>query len=659
MAELIAGIGLHVVLGITLCVAVWSLGLGVLLLGRREVPPVFAYPVGLLVAMLVAFVALVSPWLAAPALLATLVPVAALVRRRSRVAPLARACFRPLGWALPGIVGLPAALGLLLHGPTAELDSNAFGDMVFYVAKVVSAEHSILPFRDLLVEGEPSAYVEAGSSFIGAVVSWIPGFDPFLFQTTTLPAFALASIPIGLALLGGVRKTRWVALAGLLAVTMVAYPTWLSESPPVALALPLAFSLYLIACDPLPLASLAALGAIIGLDYVLTKGFGALLLATVVLYAFARDHLRRLDLRRALLVGGAAGLLGAVVVVFFLGTSGWLTERFTFSFRPDDAVRGLADQLDARDTQKAGLGLELAGLLVLLAALVRARAGPLVATLAVALAGHELVGGHGFDVLVGTAVLLTALFFGRRADALEAQRRLVGAAAPLLVLSAWFRDTASVRAGLVFVVLLAWALVGAFAGRRVVWLWAAGGAAVLASLAGRSVVGLFLLLAVLGAVTLVPRLRWAVTAGAAAVALALAATSDLALETHPPTLTTADYRVWDAAARRVPRDGLLFTSMTGPVISGDQGWNYYPGVIARQVYLAGWSNSVLLVDEDERARRLRLNADVLTGRRAPDSVPLERRYSSYFAVVRVEDDPPAGWPRLYGNDRFELYRVPG
>jgi hypothetical protein len=228
------------------------------------------------------------------------------------------------------------------------------------------------------------------------------------------------------------------------------------------------------------------------------------------------------------------------------------------------------------------------------------------------------------------------------------------------VLSAWFRDTSSVRAGLVFLVLLAAALVGAFAERRVAWLWAAGGAAMLASLAGRSFVGFVLLLAVLGAATLAARLRWAVAAGAGAVALVLAvrAGPDLALTTHAPTLTSDEYRVWDAAEQAVPEDGLVFTSLTGPVISGHQGWNYYPGVIARQVYLAGWSNSVLLVDERERARRLRLNADVLTGARRPGDLPLARRYSSAFAVLRTGDEPPATFERLYANDRFALYRIP-
>jgi hypothetical protein len=661
VAELIAGIGLHLLLGLALCGAVWGLGLGVLLLVRWTGSPVCAYPVGLLAATLAAFAVLASPWLAVPVLVVLAAPVAALVRASPRVALLVRACVEPLGWALPGIVGLPLALGLLLHGPTDELDSNAFGDMVFYAAKVVSAEQSVLPFRDLLVEGEPSAYVEAGSSFLGAVLAWIPGFDPFLFQTTLLPTFLLASVSVGLALLrqgGADARSRWLPAAGLLAVAIVAYPTWLTWSPPVMLSLPLTFGVFVIASERLPLGQLALLSGVLAVDYALTKGFGAIVLAVAVLAAFRRDHLRSLRRGQAGLLAAGTIALGAGALAFFLATSGWLVEPFSLRFLPIDAVRGLADQLESRDAQAAGLGVELVGLLLLLAAVVRARAWTFAAALGIALAGHWIVGGHSFDVLVGAAILLAALFFWRRRDQLLAQRWLVGAAGATLALSAWIRDVASVRAGLVFVVLLAFALVGAFAEQRVAPLWAGGAAAILAALAGRSFVGFLLLVAVLLAMTRVPRARSAAAAGAIAIALVLAATSNLALTTHAPTLTTDHHAVWDAAAAVVPPDGLVLTSMTGPVISGDRGWNYYPGVIARQVYLAGWSNSVLLVDDEERARRLRLNAEVLSGGRSPADVPLERRYSSYFAVVRAGDDVPPSFRRLYANDRFGLYRIP-
>lgn len=652
MPELIGSLVLHVVLGVVLALGVWVVGLG---LGRR--PAQFAYPLGLLAVTGAAFAVLVTPWLAPPVALGLLV---ALARARGTAASLAGACRAPFLYALPGIVGLPFALGLRFHGPTESLDSNAFGDMVFYAAKLVSAADSVLPFRDLTVEGEPSAYVEAGSSFIGGALAWLPGFDPILFQATTLPAFALAAIAVGVGLSpqGGGPAARFAPIAGLLAVAVVAYPTWLTESPPVALALPLAFSLYAIASEPVPLRLLTLVSAVVALDLALTKGFGAVLLAVVAGWAFARDHARRLDRRTLLLVAGSAVALAAAVVAFFLVTSGWLTEQFRFSFRPDDAVRGLTDQLDERNTVNAGFGVELLGLLVLLAALVRMRAWPFAAALTAALAGHELIGGHGFDVLIGLSVIPAALLWRAHPELVARHRELALGSAGLLALSAWFRDTSTVRAGLVFLVLLALATVGAFAERRARPFYPAAAAAVLLSLAGRSVVAFAALLALVALAMLAPALHRVAAPAALAAAVVVAALSPLHLSTNPPTLTTDDHALWSRVADSVPDDGIVFTSLTGPVIAGEQGWNYYPGVARRQIWLAGWSNSVLLVDEDERARRLRLNREVVSGNRAPDSVPLEREYSSSFGVLRASEQAPAGWRRLYGNADLVLYRIP-
>jgi hypothetical protein len=655
VAELIGSLVLHVAIGVVLAGLVWGVGLG-LLPSSGSVPAAFAYPVGLLAVVTAAFAVLLTPWLAAPVALALLVVLA---RARTAAAPLVSACRGPLTWALPGVAGLPVALGLVFHGPTEQLDSRAYGDMVFYAAKLVSAAESVLPFRDLTVEGEPSAYVEAASSFLGGGLDWLPGLDPVLFQTTALPAFALAAVAIGVGLVprGPGPAERFLPLAGLLAVTLVAYPTWLTESPPVALALPLGFSLYALATGALPLRLLVLVSAVIALDFVLTKGFGVLLLAVAAGWAFVRDHARALDRRALLLVGGAAVALAAVVLAFFLATSGWLTERFVLSFRPDDALRDLADQLDRRSTVRAGPGFELLGLLVLFAALARMRAWPFVAFLAAALVGHELVGGHGFDILVGLSILPTALLWRARPQLVAEHSALCLTATSLLVLSAWFRDTAAVRAALVFIVLLALATVGAFAERRALAFYPAAATALLVSLAGRSVVAFALLVGLAATATLAPRLHRVAAPVALAGAAVVAASSTLHFTTSATTLTTEDHALWSRVADTVPKDGLVFTSLTGPEISGEQGWNYYPGVAGRQIWLAGWSNSVLLVDEDERARRLRLNEQVVFGQRSPDSVPLERTYSSIFGVPRAAEPAPSGWRRLYGNDDLVLYRI--
>jgi hypothetical protein len=166
------------------------------------------------------------------------------------------------------------------------------------------------------------------------------------------------------------------------------------------------------------------------------------------------------------------------------------------------------------------------------------------------------------------------------------------------------------------------------------------------------------LLGLVAAAVLAPAVHRVAAPAAVAAAVLVALLSPLHLTSGPATLTEEDHDLWSTVGEVVPPDGLVFTSLTGPEISGEQGWNYYPGLARRQVWLAGWSNSVLLVDDDERARRLRLNREVVTGRRPPGSVPLERRYSSVFAVLRAGERAPPRWRRVYGNADLVLYRMP-
>jgi hypothetical protein len=145
-----------------------------------------------------------------------------------------------------------------------------------------------------------------------------------------------------------------------------------------------------------------------------------------------------------------------------------------------------------------------------------------------------------------------------------------------------------------------------------------------------------------------------VAAAGAAVALGIA----LGLGARPITLTGANYALWRHVADTVPEDALVFTSQTGPLITGTQGWNYYPGIAGRQLYLAGWSNSPLRVNPARRARRLRLNQDVISGRVSPTLLPLSRRYGSYYAALLQGDRAPPSFRRIYENERFVLYVIP-
>ena len=599
MGELTFTIVAHALLGIALALLVWAVGAGWLRLLGRLSPP-FAYPIGLVAVAAAAWLLLASVWLAPISVL--LIAPAALARLR----------LAPFVHASPFALGLGIALGVLLHGPNAEEDSHAYGDMLFYAAKLVSARESVIPFRDLLVEGEASTYIEAGSTFVGSALDLVPGLDPVLFQAATAPAFLVAAFAAGLGV-ARIRIAPWqVAALAPLAVAVIAYPTWITESPPVAFALPLAFAIDALVRDRLELGELALAVVVVALGFVLTKGFALVPLAVATVFALATHHRRELDARRILRYGLPTFAVGVAALGFFVATSAWLTEVLGAKFLPADAVEGLVDQLDRRDTQAVAPAFLVVGELLLAAALARGRAWPQLALVCAAIAGSWFVGGHGFDITVAIAIVLALLELARRPELLRAQLPLVVAAGAALAASVVCRDISGVRVGFMLALLL--------------------GGGVLAALSP-------------------PR---ALVPIAAAAALGVGVTAP-AVSQGPPTLTPEDHDAWAEVRERVPEDGLVFTSETGPEITGTQGWNYYPGVAGRQVYLAGWSSSPLLVDEAERARRLARNRAVLGGR-DPRTIPLDRSYGSFYAVV--DGDAPSGWRRLYANERFGLYEIP-
>ena len=585
MGQLIVTVAAHAVLGIVLALVVWAVGSGWLRLARRP-DAAFSYPVGLLVAVLAAWLVLVSVWLA---------PVSVLLLAPAVLG--ARLPARPIARASPFAIGLGVALGALLHGPTADEDSHAYGDMLFYAAKLVSARESVLPFRDLLVEGESSTYVEAGSTFLGAALLWV---DPILFQAATMPAFLVAALAPGFAALGAHVSGRVAVAVAPLALAVVAYPTWITESPPVALALPLAFAVYQLATATNTLGGTASAVVLLGSAFALTKGFGAVSLGVAATFALRRAEPTR---RQVLVYGAPLLLLAAAAIAFFALTSAWLVDVLELKFLPADAVEGLIDQLDRRDTQRASLGFLVLGEALLAVALVRARAWVPSAFLGAALVGNWIVGGHGFDVMVGIAVVCALVLFATRPDALRPQLPLVAAAGSALAVSCVVRDISGVRAGFVFGLLL-------------------GGGVLVALVPARQALVLGVAVAV------------GVAVGYARGSLAQGA----------PTLTSEHYEVWRQVEERVARDDLVFTSETGPALGDStQGWNYYPGVAGRQIYIAGWSSSPLLVDDAERDRRLLVNGEVLSGFLNPSRVAPE--FERYFAVVRR-------------GERFALYEIP-
>lgn len=661
MRALVLSAVLHGLLGLALAALVWLVGLG--LAGRRRGDGIYAYPLGLLAITVAALLYLVSPWLGAVGALALLVPLALGGRQ---LGALARAA-RPLLWGLPSLLGLSVATGLLLHGPSASLDSRAYGDFVYYVAKLVSAARSVVPLRDLLVSGQNGTYVEGAPTFIGAVLSRTADADPFLFHTTTLYAFLLASLCLGLGFLragrdGDRRAVAWAPALAAVATAAVAYPTWVPESAPVAMALPLAFPIYGLWRDDVPAARRALLAAAVVVDAALTKGYTAVPFLVLLGVGVMRDFRGRIVVRRVLAPALLVLVLGGAALAFFVATTGWLTRLIEPTALPVTAARGVWHQLATRSTQDLAPAAEVAGQVLLLVVLLRARAFAVGAALAVSLAATWFVGGYGwdFDIAAGVMVLVAALHLWQRPELLLAQRRLVAPAGAALALSAWLREVGGVRAGMVLLALLGATLLAAFAWeRRDVLVCGAGAlaAALLLALAGRPFVAALVLAAV--ALLALAGRRAAVVGAAAALAVAAAAATrgDLRLSDAASTLTSADYDVWHRASRVVPSHGLVFTTLTGAHVDGEHGWNYYPGVAGRQLYIGGWFDSPLLVDAHERARRLALNHAVVTGARRPQDAPWTRGFDGYYAVLRRRERRPPSFRLLYRNGRFALYRI--
>jgi hypothetical protein len=147
---------------------------------------------------------------------------------------------------------------------------------------------------------------------------------------------------------------------------------------------------------------------------------------------------------------------------------------------------------------------------------------------------------------------------------------------------------------------------------------------------------------------------------AAAAAAALAALGVRGFDLRDPAvaITTADHDVWSEVAKLVPEDGLVFTTLTGLDVTPHRGWNNYPAVAERQLFIAGWYDGRLVSDAEDRDRKLERNRDVLEGRVHPAELPLSRGFGAYFAVAELDEELPRSFRRVYANDEYALYEIP-
>jgi hypothetical protein len=608
----------HVALGCALAALLWVAGTawlaalpGMRPAERRRADLVLGYPLGLLAAIAVAFAALFGPRWAVLALAVALGPLA-LARSRAAVRELA-GIGRDVLAALPfaGLFGV--LLGYYDHGPTATMDSHAFGDLIFWIARATSMRRDPLHVHDLVTAGSQIPQHEAGAAALNAAAVGTLHADPFLVYATAIPVCGLLSLVAGFAMLGR-PAVRWAGAAvALVAAGSMVYPSVLASGPPVGLALPLALVLVALLRVRIGLAALAGHVLLVGLALAATKPFGAVCLIAWLPLALAPYARRAGPLRLALAVA-APLVVGAVIVALTRNATANAFDALEPRCFPCHAVGDAWSLRHARSTPKAAGILELAGQLLLLVALWRGRRRWTLLPVGAGFLVFWFVGGKGFDIAAAIAALIALGVLVL--DEEPRQVGLVALAGAALALKGAFADTAQIGAALAFVV----ALVATFLAR--------------------------------------PRLVLRVAAGtAAATALVLVGAHGFG-RYDMTVLPHEQYEVWRAVHQLTPKDALVFTSQTGSDTSEETGWNYYPGVGARQVAIAGWIYSGLAGNPHALQKRLAQNSAVLLGKTGPAQLPLARGHSAYYAVLWTDQPAPRSFRPLYANHLFVLYRVP-
>jgi hypothetical protein len=678
MFSLVLQILWHVALGFLLAGLVWGVGLGWLVIGRpgSALSPshAHAYPIGLAAVFVAAFLLLANPWLGLLDVVILVVPLVALARQTTFLRELAWVVVRPVLLAAPAAVGVGLVVGLRMHGPTASVPARGGADFLFYAARAVSLEHSVLPARNLVVAGERQTLFESGASLVSAALSHVPGTDVFLFQTSTVLTLFVVSLAVGIALIArGPRATGtpvWLPVLALLSLAVTV--DHLTESPPSALVLPIAFSLLALILEPtLPPFAFALLGALTAFDLALTKLVVLLAVGMAFAFASAQHGLRvALDWRRlAPLAAAGAVAVAAVISLAALGTWEPGIHLSTFSSQLWH-IHGLESEGSWRANWPL---LRALGELVLLALLMRARLWWAVAVFGAALLFTYVIDVVNVEIVTLVAVLMVITYLRTNLALLYRYRAPLFVAALLFFVSTWFRDTDELRASLLYETLFGAGVFGALIGTRgvdrrlanelyaasaavvaTVFILTLGAHALLAAVAG------FLLpFWLYGLRVAAPKWRrWLAAATAVGVMLGAAQLAYAVrlqvfqIGTFSPGLTTADYGVWDAVERLTPRDALVFTDVYGGGFGG-----FYAALGHRQVYVGGLPYSVLDSHPQERANRQALNDRVVAGRTSPRSVPGARSYSSFY-VVRLRMRPPATTFRLsYENEKYALYRI--
>jgi hypothetical protein len=656
LTSLLLGIVYHFLLSLVPLLLIWGGGLGwwsLLRRQRRGEPTAFSvlygYPCGVVGATLSALLLSSSVhWLRFTGAGLLLAVGLCLFLNRAEAKSALRAVWAPVLVALPFTFGFVVLQGILQHGPTRELAASPRGDLIFYVAQLYAYHASPFPAPhvDLMSEGfSYNPLISSSASLIGATLSCLPGFDPFLFYAVSGPAFYLLSLCIACGLL---RKTaiatgpedgtsRWerALLVPLLLLGVIVCPSWTIESPPVCYAVPLGFVAFALSVDERKsMVEIMTLMILIFAATIFTKVF-AVIPCAVIGFVLIVLRLGRRFQRSLWVMVTASALLGGTFVVYMLHEYSYIFSMFQPEFLPLDALLRVLGFAKGAGTQDVISLVEVIGQGLLILAAWRGSHRGVMLALTVGTLAYWL--WHSFAYIafgVGLAIMAGAMC----SDPvyLWRQRHLVVVGAVLLLVRVWWMEVHMIglRDGRLSLLLMAFSFLP-MATRLL--RQGTKAAEILAHatrvLSAGAFVGVVLVMVALAS-GVVGRRTYQVVA-----------------------LTPSDYDIWNEVRRRTPKDALLFTDWTGESIDIKHGWNYYAAVSERQLYLGGWYDGRLRTDPGELKRRLQWNEDVLQGVTAPQAIPVSGRYSSYFAVVDRSRRMPATFAPVYSNAKYTLYKV--
>jgi hypothetical protein len=403
---------------------------------------------------------------------------------------------------------------------------------------------------------------------------------------------------------------------------------------------------------------------------------GLIFVGGIVLYRVAARDLKGEPRSRSIAAVALAAITGAAYIALEAADSGgFFSLLFKTRFVPLQAVQDMSRELQGGLHIPWGIAA-VVGHVIVLALLFRARQFALAVAFALAVGENWIE--RGVVDLTGLALGLfaTVCVFLLDSEELKRQRWLLTAAALCLGFSALGREYAGTYIGPVLLVSLGGAVLAASRnGLRLfpfpaflqdiplllafvlaVAIWLGGHHAAVVVVAWP-----VLLLGWEGLLRLrAGRLRNSLLVGTAILIAGGSVAYAAERVTLPPetgAITADEYRFWRLVNRIVPPSGLVFTSFTGDSVTQRAGWNYYPGVARRQLFIAGWADSPLQRSPSTRTRRLALNSQVLEGSLRPRQVDPAGEFGSYYAAVDASDPVPTSFERVAQVSTYALYKI--